>query len=628
MFECKICNYKTNLKSNLTRHFSSKKHLKIEQNALENEKINGQKMVENGSTNGEPIFDPKNDLLVKQEKNICNYCQKQFSNKSHLKRHTQTCKVKKTIMRSGLYCMWNEKMIDEDGNNYYKLGRTSSRDSRISSYAYQYNLPKSKIQFLYEIEIENEKFAEKFLFYLLDEYRLDNTKELFKVNLKTIKDAMNNLKIILVNFPKPKNQEIILDNFDKLVNSESQNDEDNKYILSIINGDYEIIEKTKIIKQINKPYSIGPNPCTGAHTSVSTNASTSVSTVHDSTNISNNSNIINNFSKIIIDNNKFICNYCKKPFSQKYNMYRHRKECKKKYTNVKSDCQIKKEEEKENEKKEDENKQIEILLNFIQDQQKLMEKKEEEQRKLMEKKEEEQRKEKEEQRKFMEQIINKMNLSSNDDIKEQVKKEFKNISQQPNVMDQSQNHTTTNNGTYFEATNQNNLLNNLNLNYNNIISMDKFLYNMEHVNKICKSDLEAIAYASENMSEGDLADTIHKTIEKNCREQTEGMINPADGLEMIPVLPVVCSDGNCRSHKEKVNKFWETVYGDKHFDQMLNVIDKRLYEVLQKKIYLEEYGKKKLFKMIKRKHTIHDMRKFQEKINGPLDESKFKNISI
>ena len=38
-----------------------------------------------------------------------------------------------------------------------------------------------------------------------------------------------------------------------------------------------------------------------------------------------------------------------------------------------------------------------------------------------------------------------------------------------------------------------------------------------------------------------------------------GIINEEDGLEMIPVLPVVCSDGNCRSHKEKVNKFWETI---------------------------------------------------------------------
>ena len=149
---------------------------------------------------------------------------------------------------------------------------------------------------------------------------------------------------------------------------------------------------------------------------------------------------------------------------------------------------------------------------------------------------------------------------------------------------------------------------------------------MEHVNKIPRSDLEAIAYASTNMSEVALAETIHKTIEKNVIEQTKGVINPADGLELLPVVPVVCSDGNCRSHKEKVNKFWETVYANNHFDKMLNIIDKRLYEVLQKKIYLEEYGKKKLFNKIKRKYTIHDMQSMQKKINGDKVGKNFKSI--
>ena len=55
---------------------------------------------------------------------------------------------------------------------------------------------------------------------------------------------------------------------------------------------------------------------------------------------------------------------------------------------------------------------------------------------------------------------------------------------------------------------------------------------------------------------------------------------------------------------------------------MLNVIDKRLYEVLKKKIYLEEHGKKRLFKKIKRKYTIFDMKKIQEDINGPFTKNK------
>jgi hypothetical protein len=244
----------------------------------------------------------------------------------------------------------------------------------------------------------------------------------------------------------------------------------------------------------------------------------------------------------------------------------------------------------------------------------------EEQRKREEKQAEERRIEKEEQRKLMEMFISSQN--NNNNIKEEIMGELKEMLKLQGgggssvETDNSENHHNHNNGTIFEAKHQNNLLNNLNLNYTNVISMEKFLYNMEHVNKISKSDLEAIAYASEHMKEDDLAETLHRTIMKNCEEQTKGIINEDDGLEMIPVLPVVCSDGNCRSHKEKVKKFWETVYANNHFDKMLNIIDKRLYEVLQKKIYLEENGKKKLFNKIKRKHTIHDMESMQEKIRG------------
>ena len=303
---------------------------------------------------------------------------------------------------------------------------------------------------------------------------------------------------------------------------------------------------------------------------------------------------------------KYRCEYCLREFQHQNSYYRH----KKKFCKIINNQNIEIEEIKI---KQDDSKKVDKLLEFMEKQQILQVKKDEEQR--------------ERDNKLFELLSDKNNQNKKqvepmDNLREELK-ELRNLvisSNEKNEYNQTLNNYITTNNSYYEVTNQHNLLNTLNLNYKNVISMDKFLHNMEHEYKIPESDLQAIVYASENMTEGDLAETIHRTIEKNCIEQTRGVIDPEDGQELLPVLPVVCSDGNCRSHKEKVDKFWETVYGDKHFDQMLNVIDKRLYEVLKKKIYLEEHGKKKLFKKIKRKHTIHDMKKIQDFLNGSIIE--------
>jgi hypothetical protein len=361
----------------------------------------------------------------------------------------------------------------------------------------------------------------------------------------------------------------------------------------------------------------------------------------------------------------YICKFCKKVFTRKDNLTVH----------LTNRCKEKKKLEEEKNKQEEEKKKLEEEKNKQEEEKKKLEEQrekrkleekrkieEEEKQKLEEEKrkieeeekqklEEEKRKleeekkkfeldnqklmiqfmekQAEEQRKLMEMFILSQNNNTNN-IKEEIMGEIKEILDQKlnageSNINNSENHHNHNSGTIFEAKHQNNLLNNLNLNYTNVISMEKFLYNMEHVNKISKSDLEAIAYASEHMKEDDLAETLHRTIMKNCEEQTKGKINEEDGLELIPVLPVVCSDGNCRSHKEKVKKFWETVYANNDFVKMLNIIDKRLYEVLQKKIYLEENSKKKLFNKIKRKYTIHDMESMQQKINGDKKGKNFKS---
>ena len=167
----------------------------------------------------------------------------------------------------------------------------------------------------------------------------------------------------------------------------------------------------------------------------------------------------------------------------------------------------------------DRNPEVKAVIDKVEEEQR---KRVEEQRKRDEQLAEEQRKRDEQQSKLMEKILlsqnNKEGISLNiEDMYEKIEKMIdKKLQGGESKTDNSENHHNHNSGTIFEAKHQNNLLNNLNLNYTNVISMEKFLYNMEHVNKIPVSDLEAIAYASENMKEDDLAETLHKTIMKNC----------------------------------------------------------------------------------------------------------------
>ena len=61
-------------------------------------------------------------------------------------------------------------------------------------------MKKEDIKFLYEVEIEDEKFAEKFLFNILEEFTINKYEELFNAPFNIIKDTMDILKTTLVNY--------------------------------------------------------------------------------------------------------------------------------------------------------------------------------------------------------------------------------------------------------------------------------------------------------------------------------------------------------------------------------------------------------------------------------------------
>ena len=67
-------------------------------------------------------------------------------------------------------------------------------------------------------------------------------------------------------------------------------------------------------------------------------------------------------------------------------------------------------------------------------------------------------------------------------------------------------------------------VNNLNINFSNVIPMETFLYNMEHKYLIPEQDIEAILYANDNLKIDDVADRIVKTLIANCKRQVKDMM--------------------------------------------------------------------------------------------------------
>lgn len=151
-----------------------------------------------------------------------------------------------------------------------------------------------------------------------------------------------------------------------------------------------------------------------------------------------------------------------------------------------------------------------------------------------------------------------------------------------------------------------NNINNLNMNFGNVIPMETFLYNMEHVNKISLEDVNNLIYTSEHMGIDDIANCFEKIISKNCIEQTKNMVNE-NGLKMLPTIPVLCTDGSMLSHKERLLESWDTIYNDKHFVKMWDIVNNRVYELTNQHIYISNKHKKKLYARVKRKVTADDL---------------------
>ena len=140
----------------------------------------------------------------------------------------------------------------------------------------------------------------------------------------------------------------------------------------------------------------------------------------------------------------------------------------------------------------------------------------------------------------------------------------------------------------------NKTINYLNSNFGEMIEMEKFLYNLQHTEQLTHHEREMLLMAYKDNGIELFARSFSHIMKENCRRQ---LIK--EGLPDYPMLPLYCSDGNLRSHKEKDSKGWKTRYDNQSINTMINISSDQVYQSHHHPLFIDGRGRKKVFKQVK-----------------------------
>ena len=140
----------------------------------------------------------------------------------------------------------------------------------------------------------------------------------------------------------------------------------------------------------------------------------------------------------------------------------------------------------------------------------------------------------------------------------------------------------------------NKTINYLNTNYGEMIAMDKFLYNLQHTEQLTQQEREQLLMAYKDSGIELFARSFSHVMKENCRRQLL-----KEGLPEMDIIPLYCSDGNLRSHKEKNSQGWKTHYDNNSLNSMINISSDQVYQSCRKPLMIFGKERNKVFKQIK-----------------------------
>jgi len=142
---------------------------------------------------------------------------------------------------------------------------------------------------------------------------------------------------------------------------------------------------------------------------------------------------------------------------------------------------------------------------------------------------------------------------------------------------------------------QNKTINFLNTQYNDMIAMETFLKALENTHQLTLQERQDLLNAYYECGIDVFARNFSYIMKQNCKRQLE-----AQGIKDMKLLPLFCSDGNLRSHKEKQLGGWKTLYDNQSINKMLNISNQQIHQSYQKLVPISGRERNRIYNEIKK----------------------------
>lgn len=156
--------------------------------------------------------------------------------------------------------------------------------------------------------------------------------------------------------------------------------------------------------------------------------------------------------------------------------------------------------------------------------------------------------------------------------------------------------------------NNNKTINFLNTNFGDMIAMEQFLTNLEQTEKLTLQERENLLSSYQECGIDVFARNFSYVMKQNCKRQLENQ-----GIKDMKLLPLFCSDGNLRSHKEKLVGGWKTHYDNHSINRMLNISNDQIHQSYQQIIPVSGRERSKIYNEIKKDNHQNKFLELQNK---------------